>query len=546
MAQQNMVVGDIAANTKTVIDCAQRACFEHDADIIIFSELTLCGYPPEDLLLRPDLHQRIEKALMQLQVVKDIFLVIGLPGMGQKGLENQAVVIHQGKVITRYAKQLLPNYQVFDERRYFLPGEQAQVFNCHGVCVGLSVCMDLWYPQVAAQLKKQGAELILSLNASPFDLVKQKKREQLVAKRCRENHCAIVYVNQVGGQDELLFDGASFAVNPNGALAACAPSYESGLFPLVYDSVSRQITVEKAELNPDRVHPSEDAILYNALVLSVRDYVHKNGFSGIILGLSGGIDSALVLAIAVDALGANRVETVMMPSQYTAQMSLDDAETLAARLKVNYQVITIDDLVKSFSELLSESFNGMAKDTTEENIQSRCRGVLLMALSNKKRLMVLTTGNKSEMAVGYATLYGDMVGGFNPLKDVYKTRVYTLAHFRNQRALMNGEAAVITQRIIDRPPTAELKSDQKDSDSLPDYELLDQILTCYIEYDLSAEEIIKKLKCVAGFNADIVYRIIPLVDRNEYKRQQSPVGVRVTHRGFGKDRRYPITFNWPA
>ncbi|WP_461535483.1 NAD+ synthase [Spongorhabdus nitratireducens] len=528
MAQLNMVVGDIEGNTDKVIAAANKARDELSADIIVYPELTLCGYPPEDLLLRDSMLLRIDRALEKLKAVSGIHLVIGAPGAGEGGLENLALVMRDGEIIQRYAKQHLPNYQVFDEKRYFVPGTESALFEYKGVKIGLSVCEDIWYADPAAQLKAKGAELILNLNASPFHREKLKMRQQVVAERCQESGLPVVYVNQIGGQDELVFDGGSFAMNTDGSLAAVSKWFEEDLSVVSFNTETHQI--EAAAMNPA---PEELERVYNALVLGVRDYVNKNGFKGIVLGLSGGIDSGLVLAIAVDALGKDRVEAVMMPYRYTSDMSKEDAAEQAEMLGVEYKSLAIEPMFDAFMSTLSAEFANTSRDTTEENLQSRCRGVLLMAISNKKGRLVLTTGNKSEMAVGYATLYGDMAGGFDVLKDVPKTLVFKLAEYRNTIS------PAVPQRVIDRPPSAELAPDQVDEDSLPPYEVLDRILELYIEEDRSAEYIVAE-----GFDREEVYRVIRLVDINEYKRRQAPVGVRITPRGFGRDRRYPITNGW--
>lgn len=528
MAQLNLVVGDIDGNTTRVTEAAEQARDQLGADIIVFPELTLCGYPPEDLLLRSSLVLRLEQALSRLQVVKGIDLVIGAPLAGAHGLENQALVIRDGQVIVRYAKQHLPNYQVFDEKRYFVSGRESCIYECKGVNIGLLVCEDLWYKGPARRLQEQGADVILSLNASPFHKDKQTLRHDIVRSCCEESGLPVLYVNMVGGQDELVFDGGSFVMNGNGELVGRAGYFAEELFSLQFDKDSKSfVQTEVAEI------PELSSRVYDALVTGVRDYVNKNGFKGIVLGLSGGIDSALTLAVATDALGKDRVQAVMMPYRYTSNISLEDAEEEANILGVEYKVLPIEPMFNAFMETLSGEFAGTARDTTEENLQSRCRGVMLMAISNKKGYLVLTTGNKSEMAVGYATLYGDMAGGFDVLKDVPKTLVFKLSEYRNTRG------HVIPQRVIDRPPSAELAPDQVDEDSLPPYDVLDTILEFYIEKDQSAEAIIEQ-----GFNREEVYRVLRLVDINEYKRRQAPVGVRITPRGFGRDRRYPITNGW--
>ncbi|MTI13461.1 NAD+ synthase [Sansalvadorimonas verongulae] len=528
LAQLNMLVGDIEGNARRIVEAANEASSRHGAHIIVFPELTLCGYPPEDLLLRPSLDLRIQKALAILADVKGIDLVVGVPVRNGTALENQAVVVRDGKVIASHTKWHLPNYRVFDEKRYFQPGTEAGVYDAKGVKVGLTVCEDIWFTDPAAALKEKGAELILNLNASPFHMDKLGERHDIVRERCKESHVPVVYVNQVGGQDELIFDGGSFVMNKDGEIATSAPTHEEHLLIADFDQQTGAfLSGEQAPLK------SLEARIYDSLVVGVRDYVNKNGFKGVVLGLSGGIDSALTLAVAVDALGPDRVEAVMMPFQYTAQISKDDAAEEAHALGVSYKELPIKGMYDAFMETLSDEFAGTRRDTTEENLQSRCRGVMLMAISNKKGYLVLTTGNKSEMAVGYATLYGDMAGGFDVLKDVPKTMVFRLSEYRNTLSY------VIPQRVIDRPPSAELAPDQVDEDSLPPYDILDAILEMYIEQDMSAEAIIEQ-----GYDRDEVYRILRLVDINEYKRRQAPVGARITSRGFGKDRRYPITNGW--
>lgn len=528
MAQLNLVVGDIDGNTSRVIEAAQQARDQLGADVVAFPELTLCGYPPEDLLLRPSLIVRVEQALNRLRVVKGIDLIIGVPLMGPHGLENQALVLRDGEIIARYGKQHLPNYQVFDEKRYFMKGQNTVIYACKGVNIALLICEDLWYQGPVRRAKEAGADLIISLNASPFHMNKQSLRQQVVRERCLESGLAVLYTNLVGGQDELVFDGGSFAMNGDGEVAFGATWFTDELFCVAFDKGS--MTFDQGEVAEI---PGVCSRVYDALVTGVRDYVNKNGFKGIVLGSSGGIDSALTLAVATDALGKDRVQAVMMPYRYTSDMSLEDAAEEAEILGVAYKVLPIEPMFDAFMDTLNTEFAGYGRDTTEENLQSRCRGVMLMAISNKKGYLVLTTGNKSEMAVGYATLYGDMAGGFDVLKDVPKTLVFTLSEYRNTRGY------VIPQRVIDRPPSAELAPDQVDEDSLPPYDQLDRILELYIEQDQSAESIVKE-----GFDRDTVYRVLRLVDINEYKRRQSAIGVRITPRGFGRDRRYPITNGW--
>jgi len=530
MAQLNLVVGDIDGNTSRIIEAAEQARDQLEADIIVFPELTLCGYPPEDLLLRPSLIVRVEQALNRLRVVKGIDLIIGVPMAGPHDLENQALVLRDGEVLARYAKQHLPNYQVFDEKRYFVKGQQTVIYHCKGVNVALLICEDLWYQGPVRRAKEAGADLIISLNASPFHSDKHAQRHQVVRERCLESGLPVLYTNLFGGQDELVFDGGSFVMNGDGEVAGVADYFAEALFSVSFDKGS--MAFERGEVAET---PQMCSRVYDALVTGVRDYVNKNGFKGVVLGLSGGIDSALTLAIATDALGKDRVQAVMMPFRYTSGMSLDDAAEQAKILGVEYKVLSIEPMFDAFMQTLHGEFDGYGRDTTEENLQSRCRGVMLMAISNKKGFLVLTTGNKSEMAVGYATLYGDMAGGFDVLKDVPKTLVFKLAEYRNTCGY------VIPQRVIDRPPSAELAPDQVDEDSLPPYDELDRMLELYIERDCSAEAIIGE-----GFDRDTVYRVLRLVDINEYKRRQSAIGVRITPRGFGRDRRYPITNGWKA
>lgn len=530
MAQMDFLVGDIPGNTRLVIDAVRKAEQEHNADLVVFPELCLTGYPPEDLLLRPSLEPRVTAALEELcQVGLQAACVIGAPVRQGGLLYNAALVVDGGEVIATYCKQFPPNYQVFDEKRYFAAGSDTCVLELRGVPVGLTVCEDIWSDGPVERAAAAGAQLLINLNASPYDIGKQARRKALLEGKSRDNAISILYANLVGGQDELVFDGGSLVYDHSGELAVEAPQFAEGLFPVefFYDRHCQPLS------QPPLPEPSLEENIYRALVLGVRDYVNKNGFCSVVMGLSGGIDSALTLAVAVDALGADRVRAVMMPFRYTSSMSLEDAEAQARALDVHYDVFSIEPMYDAFMATLAGPFEGTRPDTTEENLQARLRGVLLMSLSNKFGSLVLTTGNKSELAVGYSTLYGDMAGGFDALKDVPKTLVFRLARYRNTLG------SVIPERVITRPPSAELAPDQKDEDSLPGYDLLDQILNLYVERDFSAEAIVAE-----GFDRADVERAVRLVDINEYKRRQAPIGVRITERGFGKDRRYPITNGW--
>ncbi len=529
IAQLNFLVGDLQGNTDRIIQTAREARQRYGADLVLFPELALTGYPPEDLLLRPEFLDRTARALQKiLPHTREIALLLGYPKADLGGRFNVAGLLAQGRIVAEYAKQALPNYGVFDEKRYFQPGGEPKVIEFLGTRLGITICEDIWEEEPARRAAEAGAQVLLNLNASPYRRGKADARESLVCLRAGEHQIPILYANLVGGQDELVFDGGSFAVDETGALRQRAPFFQEALLPVRFqlapDGTPR---LQPAEIAPA---PPELQGIYEALVLGVRDYVHKNGFRGAVLGLSGGIDSALTLALAVDALGSDQVEAVLMPSRYTAAMSVEDAVTQARALSVAHRILPIEPAFRAFLEILAESFAGSEPDVTEENIQARCRGVILMALSNKTGRILLTTGNKSEMAVGYATLYGDMAGGFAPLKDVPKTLVYQLARYRN------SISPVIPQRVLERPPSAELRPDQRDQDSLPDYDLLDGILARYIERDESVDQII-----AAGFPRAVVKQVARMVDRNEYKRRQAPPGVRITQRAFGRDRRYPIT-----
>ncbi len=529
MGQINPVVGDVAGNVNKIIETAQQARKQFNADLIVFPELTLTGYPPEDLLLRPGLLKRVRKALTTLASKLDnVAVLIGHPdGDVGSALYNSASLIDEGKLVCTYHKQQLPNYGVFDEKRYFIEGENATVFDFRGLKIGITICEDIWFTQPSIKAKSAGADLIVNLNASPYHTGKWPLREAEVRKRISETGLPIVYVNQYGGQDELVFDGHSFVMNANGEKVVQAPAFEFGLFPV---TIERQSSGGLALSGAICESQDDVSIIYKALTLGLKDYIEKNHFPGVVLGLSGGIDSALTMALAVDAIGADKVHAVMMPSRYTSQMSLDDAKLMAEGLGVKYSIISIEPTFNAFIDSLADEFKGLPADTTEENIQARCRGIILMALSNKTGSMVLSTGNKSEMAVGYSTLYGDMAGGYSPLKDVYKTLVYQLSHYRNQ------QSDVIPERIITRPPSAELAEGQLDQDSLPDYAVLDKILQRYIADQCCFEELVDE-----GYDAEMVARVIKMVDRNEYKRRQAPPGIRISSRAFGRDRRYPIT-----
>ncbi|HEX2545163.1 MAG TPA: NAD+ synthase [Ramlibacter sp.] len=547
-AQLNVTVGDMAGNAQKII-AAARTAYEQGARLVLTPELSICGYPAEDLLLRPAFIDACDDAVKtiarELADLKGLHVVVGHPhGSAIRGKSvqvqqryNAASVLCEGKVLETYAKRELPNYQVFDEYRYFTRGQGTGVFQVEGISVGLLICEDAWFTEPAQLARASGAQLLVVPNASPFHAGKSSERVARMADRAQDVELPLVYAHLVGGQDEVIFDGASFAVNADGALVALAPAFEENLF-----YVNAELGDDGVKLSgPMAAQPDGEAEIWHALVMGVRDYIGKNGFPGILLGLSGGIDSALVMAIAVDALGADKVRAIMMPSPYTASISWIDAAEMAKRLNVRYDEISIKPMFESFLQSLSKEFAGLPEDTTEENIQARIRGVLLMALSNKFGSIVLTTGNKSEMATGYCTLYGDMAGGFAVLKDVLKTIVFKLARWRNANDPYGTGANPIPERIITRPPSAELRADQVDQDSLPPYDILDGILSRYMENDQGVEDIV-----AAGYDRAVVERVARLVRINEYKRRQSPVGIRITHRGFGKDWRYPITGKFRA
>ena len=528
LAQLDLLVGDVHGNAARVIESARAAAGEHDADLVAFPELTLSGYPPEDLLFHRGFRRQIESGLEEVcRQVPRPSVMVGYPEYTRSTIYNSAALIADGAVAAIHRKAELPNYKVFDEKRYFQAGAQPTVVECKGFRVGLLVCEDIWEPEPAQLARSDRAELLVVINASPYERNKQRERESVVRARVADVALPIVYVNMVGGQDELVFDGNSFVMDAQGEVVMRAPAFKEGTYFVDFERQGRRAVPVPGDVAPEL---SDEASVYSALVLGVRDYVNKHGFPGVVMGLSGGVDSALTLAIAVDALGADRVHAVMMPSRYTSPMSLEDAVEEARLLGVKYSELSIESMFEATLATLKEEFAGRPPDATEENIQSRCRMLLLMGISNKTGRMLLTTGNKSEMAVGYATLYGDMAGGFAPIKDCSKLTVYRLTAYRN------GLGRVIPQRVIDRPPSAELRLEQKDSDSLPPYEVLDPILEAFIEEDLSVDEIEAR-----GFDRATIGRVLDLVKRNEYKRRQAPPGVRVSRRAFGRDWRYPIT-----
>ncbi len=525
LAQQNFRVGDIEGNTTRIIELINH---HHQHDLLIFSELAICGYPPEDLIYRSDFRQRCEQALQEIKAAtKECGVVVGHPYWQNTDDKNPQIynslsLIYQGKILLTYHKQCLPNYDVFDEKRYFTAGTENGVVMFKGKKLGLLICEDLWQDLPAARLKQEQVDYIISINASPYDYQKQAMRQHLIEKHAKQHQIPIIYVNQIGGQDELVFDGGSLVCNKQGII-----NYQFASFVEQVEVINEMIMATANSVVKVNNHLAD---IYQALVLATRDYVTKNGFNGVLLGLSGGIDSALTLAIAVDALGKDKVQAVMMPFRYTADISIADAQEEADILDIEFNIISIEPMFDAFMVQLAPMFTNTIRDTTEENLQARCRGVILMALSNKRRQLVLTTGNKSEMSVGYATLYGDMAGGFDVLKDVPKTLVFALSKYRNTLSY------VIPERVISRPPSAELAPDQKDEDNLPPYEILDGILQGYIEQDQSVDQLIAQ-----GYDESTIKRVIKLVDINEYKRRQAAVGPKITSRNFGKGRRYPIT-----
>ncbi len=527
LAQINLTVGDIPGNLAKLITSAHTARDKLAADIIVFPELSLTGYPPEDLLLRPAFLEAVHAALDTLKKeVHDIYCVVGYPHATSQGLFNSCAVIHNGTFVGRYAKQYLPNYGVFDECRYFTPGDSPCVIPIKGILVGILICEDLWHSSPIHQAANLGARLILAPNASPFEIDKQEQRHLILAARAKAANLPIVYTNLLGAQDGLIFDGGSMVVNLEGKIEQHAGFFNEILFPVDFEISSTQTSVRHA----DFTLPSIEQRIYDALVLGVRDYFHKNHFKNALVGVSGGIDSALTLAIAVDALGKDHVSAIFMPSRFTAEESLQDGLTLVNNLQVKHETIPIEPVFSSFLQSLAPSFAEKKFDVTEENIQARCRGIFLMALANKGGKIVLNTSNRSEMAVGYATLYGDMAGGYGVLKDVPKTLVYQLARYRNQIQ------PVIPENTLRRAPTAELAPDQKDQDSLPPYDVLDKIIELYINQQQSVTDIIAQ-----GFDQLTVVKVINLIYKSEYKRQQAVLGTRINHKAFGRDRRYPIT-----
>ncbi len=528
LAQLNMLVGDIEGNAQKIITTTREQA-DAGADLVVFPELALTGYPPEDLLLRPDLMVRVNAQLdLIAQVSHKTAVLVGHPWPEDGTLYNALSVYAEGRLLIRYYKQKLPNYGVFDELRYFSAGDKNALLELNGVRLGLLICEDLWFDAPVDALHAAGAEVIVSINASPYDQEKPQVRQRLLEGHCRRTGLPLLYLNQIGGQDELVFDGCSKVFNAQGEMTHRLAAFAEQVEQVQLHKQQDALTI--TPMTQPAVAQGLLAQTYQALVLAVRDYVTKNGFQGAVLGLSGGIDSALTLAIAVDALGADKVQAVMMPFRYTADISVADAKEEADLLGIEFDIVSIEPMFDAFMQQLAPMFAGTERDTTEENLQARCRGVMLMALSNKRRRLVLTTGNKSEMAVGYATLYGDMAGGFDVLKDVPKTLVFQLSEYRNTLSY------VIPQRVIDRPPSAELAPDQVDQDSLPPYDILDAILHAYVEQDKSVADLV-----AMGFEEEVVRKVIRLVDINEYKRRQAAVGPRITARNFGKDRRYPIT-----
>ncbi|QTS84077.1 NAD+ synthase [Coxiella endosymbiont of Amblyomma nuttalli] len=527
-AQINLLVGDIEGNTQLIIDTANRAYSENKADLVLFPELTITSYPPEDLLFRPALYRRVHQALHRIaDNIKHTTVIVGYPDCIKDKYYNKAVVIADGKILATYVKHELPNYRVFDEKRYFVAGDQPCVIDIKGVRIGILICEDLWFEHPIKQAMAAGSQLIACINASPFTRNKACYRRSLLAKHADQYHVPIIYLNLVGGQDELVFDGGSMVFDQNGAHVQQGAYFREELMIIIFD-IERSLKL--LTTTPILSEPLDEEKVYNVLVLGVRDYIEKNNFPGAVIGLSGGVDSALTLSIAVDAIGYKRVSGVLMPSPFTSEISIIDAQAEAKALNVQTSVIDISAIFNAVTNVLASEFVGLKKNITEENLQARIRGMLLMAISNKKGSIVLITGNKSEMAVGYTTLYGDMAGGLAVLKDVYKTMVYRLCRYRNTIF------PVIPERILTRPPSAELAPAQEDQDILPPYPILDEILERYIVRDEDPSKIAE-----AGFDITIVKKVVRMINRNEYKRRQAPIGIRITERAFGKDRRYPIT-----
>ena len=526
--QANPIVGNIQGNLNLAISAIEDIASKETPDIFLLTEMFITGYPPEDLILRDDLLDQSYEAIQKLTEIKpESFIVIGYPKKEGESIYNCAGVLRNHSIITEYKKQELPNYEVFDEKRYFVSGSSPGIFEVNGLRVALSVCEDIWHEKVVKQAQENGANLMLNINASPFHLRKIEDRKRLISGHSAKYKLPIIYANQVGGQDELVFDGTSMAMDGNGKQVLQLDKFKSDSRIISFVENDDVLIAEDEMVIPEDNELEE---VYQALVIGAKDYIEKNKFPGVIVGSSGGIDSALTAVIAADAIGPDKVRTYMMPFKFTSDMSVEDAQKLAENLGLQHSVIPIGDIYDSFNKGLEKEFKGKEKDITEENLQSRCRGVILMALSNKSGDLVLTTGNKSETAVGYSTLYGDTAGGFGVLKDVPKTMVYELSRYRNTIS------KVIPERIIERPPTAELAPDQKDTDSLPDYDILDKIIELYVEQDKSKEEIES-----LGVGNDVIERVLRLIDISEYKRRQAPLGVKITSRGFGKDRRYPIT-----
>ena len=528
MAQLNLLVGDVAGNVRKTLEAAEKSREQLKAQLVVFPELTLTGYPPEDLLFHSALRRQVEEGVARLtREIRGVEAVVGYPLYEEGRIYNVAAVIGGGRIRAVYRKHELPNYSVFDEKRYFTPGDAAVLIDVAGYAVGLNVCEDVWHVTPARRAAEAGAGIIVVPNASPFNVGKQMEREAELRRRVTEAKVPFVYVNHVCGQDELVFDGGSLAMNADGTVAVRAPDFVEGLYPVDFELEAGKARARQGSVHVDT---SEEESVYRAIVLGVRDYALKNHFKGAVIGLSGGVDSALTLAVAVDALGKENVTAVMMPSRYTSKLSLDGAEEQARTMGVEYHSMPIEPAFEALRTSLGAALHLDTGGVTEQNLQARIRGVLLMAVSNKTGKLVLTTGNKSEMAVGYATLYGDMAGGFAPLRDVTKTLVYRLSRYRN------ALSPVIPQAVIEREPSAELAPGQKDSDTLPPYAVLDPILTAYVEEDKTVAEIVAR-----GYDEALVRKVVGLVQNAEYKRRQGPPGVRVSRRAFGRDRRYPIT-----